>query len=258
VKIKVLVAAHKQFPMPADSVYLPVLVGAVKNYKPGIDYQRDDAGENISAKNSYYNELTGIYWAWKNLKDVDAVGLVHYRRYFYVSKPHDLDHVAKGADYEHFLADHDVIVPKKRNYYIESNYDHYVHAHPAEPLDKTREIISADYPDYLPAFDMMMKRRSAHMFNMFVMKRPAFESYCEFVFGVLSNLEGQIDISSYSVQDQRVYGYISERLMDVWLYTTKQNYTEMTWGQLGGEKKIKKGINLIKRKLGIGKKQTHF
>jgi hypothetical protein len=29
-------------------------------------------------------------------------------------------------------------------------------------------------------------------------------------------------------------------------------------GSAGGEKKIQKGINLIKRKLGIGKKQTHF
>lgn len=257
-KIKVLVAAHKQFPMPVDSVYLPVLVGAVKNYKPGIDYQRDDAGENISAKNPYYNELTGIYWAWKNLKDVDAVGLVHYRRYFYVKKPFSLENVAKEADFAKLLEKYDVIVPTKRNYYIESNYDHYVHAHPAEPLDKTREIIAVDYPDYLPAFDMMMKRRSAHMFNMFVMKKEQFNDYCEFIFSILSELEGRIDISGYSVQDQRVYGYISERLMDVWLYTTKQNYTEMTWGQLGGEKKIVKGINLIKRKFGIGKKQTHF
>jgi hypothetical protein len=81
------------------------------------------------------------------------------------------------------LAKHDVIVPTKRNYYIESNYDHYVHAHPAEPLDKTREIIAAkDYPDYLPAFDMMMKRRSAHMFNMFVMKKEQFDAYCDVYF----------------------------------------------------------------------------
>ncbi|GHV98485.1 multidrug MFS transporter [Lactobacillus nasalidis] len=244
--------------MPADPVYLPVLVGAVKNYKPGIAYQRDDEGENISAKNPFYNELTGIYWAWKNLKDVDAVGLVHYRRYFYVKKPFTLENVAKEADYVKLLEKHDVILPTKRNYYIESNYDHYVHAHPAEPLDKTREILAKDYPDYLPAFDMMMKRRSAHMFNMFVMKKAQFDAYCEFIFGVLNKLEAQIDISGYSVQDQRVYGYISERLMDVWLYTTKPDYTEMTWGQLGGEKKLTKGINLIKRKLGIGKKQTHF
>ena len=81
-KIKILVAAHKKFPMPEVEGYLPVLVGAKKNYKPDIPYQRDDEGENISEKNPNYNELTAIYWAWKNLKDVDAVGLVHYRRLF--------------------------------------------------------------------------------------------------------------------------------------------------------------------------------
>lgn len=81
-KIQILVAAHKKFPMPTAAGYLPVLVGAKKNYKADIPYQRDDEGDNISEKNPNYNELTAIYWAWKNLKDVDAVGLVHYRRLF--------------------------------------------------------------------------------------------------------------------------------------------------------------------------------
>ncbi|WP_374938141.1 DUF4422 domain-containing protein, partial [Lactobacillus amylovorus] len=86
-----MVAAHKKFPMPDKKGYLPVLVGAAKNYKPGIEYQRDDEGKNISAKNPNYNELTAVYWAWKNLKNVDAVGLVHYRRLFFDSKPYKLN-----------------------------------------------------------------------------------------------------------------------------------------------------------------------
>ena len=257
-KIEILVAAHKKFPMPDKKGYLPVLVGAVKNYKSGIEYQRDDEGENISAKNPNYNELTAVYWAWKNLKDVDAIGLVHYRRLFFDSKPYNLDNVISIENVEKLLTKYEVILPKKRNYYIETNYSHYVHAHHQEPLDKTREIIVKNYPQYLIAYDKVMKRSQAHMFNMFVMKKDAFESYCSFMFEVLKKLESKIDISNYSIQEARVYGYISELLMDVWLETNAYKYTEVAWGQIGSKHLVKKAISFINRKFGIGKKQTHF
>ena len=83
--VKVIVATHKKYYMPNDKLYLPVQVGA--SGKNSIGYQRDDEGENISEKNPYYCELTGLYWAWKNL-DVEYIGLCHYRRYFTLSKKH--------------------------------------------------------------------------------------------------------------------------------------------------------------------------
>ena len=78
--IKIIIAIHKPYWVPTDSIYLPVQVGAAG--KVSIEnYQRDDEGENISHKNAHYCELTGLYWAWKNLK-VDYIGLAHYRRHF--------------------------------------------------------------------------------------------------------------------------------------------------------------------------------
>ena len=77
--IKILVATHKQYWMPEDSVYLPIHVG--RKDKSDIGYIGDHTGDNISSKNANYCELTGLYWAWKNL-DADYIGLVHYRRYF--------------------------------------------------------------------------------------------------------------------------------------------------------------------------------
>lgn len=252
-----MVAAHKQFPMPKKDGYMPVLVGAVRNYRPEINYQRDDDGENISVKNPNYNELTAVYWAWKNLKDVDAVGLVHYRRFFFDSKPYSLENVISIKKVNKLLQKYDVILPKKRNYYIETNYSHYIHAHHKEPLDRTREVIAKEYPNYLPAFDKVMEKRGAHMFNMFIMKRNVFESYCNFMFNVLGKLEKHIDISKYSVQEARVYGYISELLMDVWLYTNAFTYNGISWGQIGGKNTFKKGFSLIKRKIGMST-DTHF
>ena len=77
--IKILIAMHKPYWHPDDPVYMPIHVG--KKGKASIGLPGDDTGDNISDRNPAYCELTGVYWAWKNLK-ADYVGLVHYRRYF--------------------------------------------------------------------------------------------------------------------------------------------------------------------------------
>ena len=66
-KTKIIVATHKQYSMPEGEEFVPVLVGAALPGRSGIaPYRRDDEGENISAKNANWCELTGLYWAWKN------------------------------------------------------------------------------------------------------------------------------------------------------------------------------------------------
>ncbi|QQP83821.1 DUF4422 domain-containing protein [Pediococcus acidilactici] len=257
--VKIMVAAHKEFPMPKErELYLPVLVGAKRNYKPGIDYQRDDDGENISEKNPNYNELTAIYWAWKNL-DADAVGLVHYRRFLSKKRKSDLENILNKREVEELLAKTPIILPKKRKYYIETNYSHYIHAHHQEPIDVTRKVIVDKYPEYLDAFDQMMKRTSAHMFNMFVMKKELFNEYASWLFDILTQVEKQIDISEYSVQEARVFGYLAERLMDVWILTNHFKYTEVNWIQLGKKDTLRKLVNFLKRKFfKKSKKITHF
>ncbi|MCH4015485.1 MAG: DUF4422 domain-containing protein [Pediococcus pentosaceus] len=258
-KIKVMVAAHKEFPMPENKdLYMPVLVGATKNYKEGIDYQRDDEGKNISLKNPNFNELTAVYWAWKNL-DADAIGLVHYRRLFSKGGKRELDNILNKEQIEQLLDKAPIVVPKKRKYYIETNYSHYVHAHPKEPLEATRDVIAENYPSYLDAFDQVMHKTSAHMFNMFIMKKKEFNQYSEWLFDVLFKVEERIDISRYSVQDARVFGFLAERLMDVWIVSNEKSIVESGWIQLGDKKTLLKVFNLLKRKfLKNSKKKTHF
>ncbi len=254
-----MVAAHKEFPMPADqSLYMPILVGATQNFHKGISYQRDDQGDNISTKNANYSELTATYWAWKNAQDVDAIGLVHYRRYFRLKGFKSLKDVLSREEVTELLAENSIIVPRKRRYYIETNYSHYIHAHHREPLDLTREVIKQDYPEYLSAFDNVMSRRSAHMFNMFIMQRDRFDNYATFVFGVLTRVESRVKLDGYSVQELRVFGYLSELLMDVWIEANNYPFKEVRWGQLGSSQTIKKMFFFLKRKIGFGRKITHF
>ena len=225
--VKIIVAAHKAFRMPQDEMYLPLHVGAEgkkdQNGQPlDIGFVRDNTGDNISLKNPGYCELTGLYWAWKNL-DADYIGLAHYRRHFSLHRTRDpFDGVLKYSELVPLLRRKRVIVPKKRRYYIESLYNHYKHTHYISQLDETRRIIEEKYPDYLPSFDRVVRRTWGHMFNMMIMERGLVDEYCRWLFAILFELEkrvkaGMVEMPPLSSFQARFYGRISEIIFNVWL-----------------------------------------
>jgi hypothetical protein len=78
-KIKIFALTHKKFEVPQDKMYQPLQVG--REGKEDLGYLCDNTGDNISAENCYYSELTGLYWIWKNVHAYKYVGTCHYRRY---------------------------------------------------------------------------------------------------------------------------------------------------------------------------------
>ena len=207
--IKIIVAAHKPYEMPTDKMYLPVHVGAVG--KKSIGYQRDDEGENISSLNPYYCELTGLYWAWKNLTE-DYIGLVQYRRLFVMN-----GHTITEEDIQSYLGTIKVFVPRKRRYFIETIKSHYNHTHYPEHLDVTKSVLSKLYPEYLDTYDMVINRTWGYMFNMMIMDRSLINSYCSWLFDVLNDIFEQVDTTVYQAFGKRYVGRISEILFNVWL-----------------------------------------
>ena len=246
-KTVILVAAHQAAPMPADPVYLPLQVGRAGH--PDLGWTGDDTGDNISGKNRTFCELTGLYWAWKNLKDYDALGLVHYRRFFVSRKgPRKGKTPLTGEEIDALLAKHRLILPAPRHYWIESNESQYAHAHHAVDLAETRAILAEQYPAYLPAWDRVMKRTWGHRFNMFIMGRADAEAYCAWLFDVLFRLEARLDISDYPDYDARVFGFVGERLMDVWVETNQLPYHNQPYILLEKVNWLKKGGLFLKRK----------
>lgn len=81
--ISILVCTHKITYLPQSKILFPIFVGRSRNNNINIpkSYLSDNVKDNISDLNGSYCELTGLYWAWKNV-DSDFVGLCHYRRYF--------------------------------------------------------------------------------------------------------------------------------------------------------------------------------
>lgn len=250
-KIKILVATHKKYQMPKEECYLPIHVG--KEGKEEIGFIGDNTGENISEKNPYYCELTALYWAWKNL-EADYIGLVHYRRHFKdVTKKHAkgknrFSYILTQETIENLLNKTDIILPKKRKYYIETLYSHYQHTMYVETLDETRNIIKEMHPEYLVEFDRQMKCTSAHLFNMFIMKKEYVEEYCNWLFSILEELENRIDYSKYNAFHARFFGRISEMLLDVWINRNHLSYVEVPVITMENINWIKKGSAFLKAK----------
>ncbi len=222
--IRVAVASHKNYWMPSDQMYVPVYVGAAlgNNVSGSEHFQRDDEGENISARNNRYSELTALYWLWKN-DSSDYKGLVHYRRYFSGSGERG---VASKSDMQKLLEKAPVIMPKKRNYRVMTVGKHYAATFEQAHLDALRIALGKEAPEVLPAFEDHMNETSSHICNMTVMRSDIFDAWCSWLFSVLEKAEQHIDFSGMTSFQQRVMGRVSELLVDPWLSVSGISYAE--------------------------------
>ena len=236
-KIKILVCCHKPSELPQDKAFLPIHVGAaISNMELGI--QRDDqlngaSCDNISDKNRSFCELTAIYWAWKNIKkiypDLQYIGLNHYRRFFSFNEkrvtgsgiPKDVKTIQQYkfdmSLVESSLKSNKVITTPKAHLKT-SLAGSYEHCHNSSDLRIIHDIVRDDYPEFLSTFnDVYLGKNFFYDCNMFIMPWDEFDSYCEWIFGILFKAEKLIDISNYDTYQKRIYGFLAEHLWTVWV-----------------------------------------
>ena len=152
------------------------------------------------------------------------------------------------SDWERLLGEADVVLPKKRHYFIETTRSQYAHAHNPRDLDVAEQVVAELHPDAADAFGKVMSRTSGHRFNMFVMRRDMFNDYCEFLFSTLFEMERRIDTSKYNDYNRRVFGFIGERLMDVWIEARGVKYVEQDVTFMGKMNWPHKIYEFLKRK----------
>ena len=68
---------------------------------------------------------------------------------------------------------------------------------------------------------------------------------------VLFELEKRLDISDYSAYDARVFGFVSERLLDIWIKTNKLTYINIPVEFMEKQNWLVKGAKFLKRKIGM-------
>lgn len=211
----IYVVAHKRVSIPDIKGCRPIQVGFDPEDYPG--WLRDNTGDNIAGRNGSFCELTALYWIWKNRKD-DYVGLAHYRRYFgkraLSSDPRDiLDEDALIRR----LEGHDLLVAKPAVYHVNAREQLLMDCCDACAFDALRDVISELSPDYLEAFDAFFSGNRASQYNMLFCRRALLEDYCAWLFPVLFALEARVDLSGESDYRKRLFGFLSERLMNVWV-----------------------------------------
>lgn len=212
---KIYVVAHKKSVFPSNSIYIPIQVGAGGQF---LDI-RDNCGNNISYKNPTFCELTALYWVWKNDRQSDILGLVHYRR-FLTKKwySNSEEHYLNERDIELALESSDIIVPERFMWqkYTVKEYYSLTAGRDADFL-KCRELVFRLAPSYLDAFDKVASSHSAFYCNVLICRRELFDHYCAWLFKILFELEKSIDLEGYSPMESRVFGFISEILLNVWI-----------------------------------------
>lgn len=257
--MSIYVITHKEFDNKIckdRDIYEYMLVGANDN-KCSLVHYSDNCGVNISNKNFKYCELTGIYWIRYNRSD-DFVGICHYRRFF--SKTHYFFQkyfIIKPQKIYKILKQGNIIVPKRyRSQYQYLNAkEFFCISHGQEVWTIMEKVLEELYPDYLEDLYWFAEEKKGYSYNMFIMKREQFNEYSDWLFSILFEME-KIILKEKTVNENRLYGFVSERLLNIWIhhnnlkckefdiYNTEKNFRKRinTW--------IKYRINKIKNRIG--------
>ena len=257
--IKILVCYHKKDNLFKNEVLVPIHCGralACEASKDGKiseeDYRwmldnmiGDDTGDNISDLNREFNEMTAIYWAWKNydkLGNPDYIGLNHYRRLFNI----DFNNLDKLLEKYYFIKTAHAKAEK-------SLYDGWRMSKKEwtdnEYLDKALECSKQLNIELGKDIEKFFKSGiQGGWCNMFILPRDEFFKYCEFIFNILFKLPKPKKVL-------RTAGMFIERLTSYYLYKLSQNHSYLDVGYVDNLPVFKKEPFI--QKIFSIKNQTH-
>lgn len=180
----------------------------------------DSSGDNIAHKNSYYCELTAIYWIWKNYScpPDSYIGLVHYRRALVNNSWLDIlrKKCLTDLNVSKLLTNSDIILPNKVSF-SNSLYAQYGDAHDSSDLDIVLDYIQFKNPQAGHLVNKFMNLNSGYIYNIFITRKDIFDQYCEWLFDILFSVEHLIRPMEKHGYQRRVMGFLAERLINLWL-----------------------------------------
>ena len=242
--VKIYLSYNKDSQRICSDVLVPIHAGRIitspEQGRRLSDLIGDDTGDNISVKNQSYCELTVQYWVWKNRRS-DYAGFMHYRRHLAFKKIDRKANIWGLSEYPFvnddyldriglddntiisFVSDYDIVTVEQwdvSNAGSKNNYDHYKSSSKylrISDYDTALDILKDRFPEYAPDAEAYNNSRLGYYTNIFVMKWEIFDEYCKFLFTILEELEKHIDLSKRNTQEKRVFGYVSEWLLGIFI-----------------------------------------
>lgn len=248
--VSIYVACHKKTKkIFHDKCLKYIEVGRFYHKRP-LFKLNDMDGFSISHKNLSYNELTAQYWAWKNDKKSDIVGLCHYRRFFMKDTK-----LLKSEDVKKILDSYDAIAYKIRlGTGLKLRINTRASSLRFEDIEKVGNIINRLYGQrYIKAFNYVIERDWNYMCNMFICRKDLFDSYSEWLFNILKELEKEINESELIGNEKRIYGLWGEYLFNVFMIANDRNIFDAKVKFVEEKKKTKINyfIKKVRVKLGL-------
>lgn len=248
--VTILIATQNKidFRSQLNAFYKPIFVGADLLDNKEIEYTKDNEGENISSKNKSFCELTALYWAWKNLNS-SYIGLCHYRRYFLFNyksifkfdripilecDTNFLNNLNISETVIQNLVDEHGVITTHPRITVGSIEKSYIRDKVKFSKDFSilKDVIVEKYPDYKDDMIIHFNQRKLMHYNMFIMSKSDYDKYCDWLFDILFECENRIDISEYDIVQKRVFGFLAERLLSLYIFHNYKNKYELPVGYL--------------------------
>ncbi len=195
-------------------LYIPINGGSSLQFTNSWNSKNlffDNSFDNISHLNSKLNELTSIYWFWKNkfkTSNIDYIGFNHYRRYF------------NPKDFYHDFEKYDIIVGKKEDFNI-TVLEQYKKVHDKFDIKILEDLLALEYPR-AEVIKFMNQKALYAPCNMYIMKSSLFDLYCKVIFKIILKLEKVVILDKHNPYQYRALAFLSERLTSFWMFQQKK------------------------------------
>lgn len=168
-------------------------------------------GENIDSENYRLNELTALYYLWKNEHNVGYKGLEHYRRSVWdrtnthLLEPDEITKILH--EYDVILTDNYVHFPGTMNKYCLARDCGLGH------IERMNEKWGG-FGDFYWNWICTHKASEVSWCNVFIAKEAVADEYCGMLFDLVLNLQQPDDKT-------RFFGFCAEKLLTPWAAFSK-------------------------------------